>query len=244
MDSGRHTVEVTSLSPKATEKDVYDFFSFSGAIEHVEIVRSGEFVCTAYVTFKDAYSVETAVLLSGASILDQRVCITRWGQYEDEFDIWNWTSWKIENDTSSTPSQGSLSVPSATEAAAMAQDVVKTMLAKGYILGKDALSKAKAFDESLQVSATAAAKVAELSQRIGLTDRVCAGVEAVRSVDEKYHVSGTTKLAVFATGRTAAAAANTVVSSSYFSKGALWMSDALTRAAKVAADMGSPGVNK
>lgn len=39
MNSDGYTVEVTSLSPIATEKDVYDFFAFSGTIEHVEIVR-------------------------------------------------------------------------------------------------------------------------------------------------------------------------------------------------------------
>lgn len=126
----------------------------------------------------------------------------------------------------------------------MAQDVVKTMLSKGYVLGKDALGKAKAFDESHKVSATAAAKVAEFSERIGLTDKICAGVEVVKSVDEKYHIRDTTKSAVSVTGRTAAAAANAVINSSYFSKGALWVSGALNRAAQVAADLGSHGVNK
>lgn len=130
------------------------------------------------------------------------------------------------------------------EAVTVAQDVVKTMLAQGYILGKDALAKAKAFDESHQVSASAAAKVAELSERIGLTDKFCAGVEAVRSVDKNYHISDTTKSIMSATGRSAAAAATTVVNSSYFSKGALWMSDALSRAAKAAADLGNNGVGK
>lgn len=43
MSAGGYTVEVTGLSPKATEKDLHDFFSFSGAIEHVEIVRYANF---------------------------------------------------------------------------------------------------------------------------------------------------------------------------------------------------------
>ncbi|KAG8663200.1 binding partner of ACD11 1 isoform X1 [Manihot esculenta] len=245
MSAGGYTVEVTGLSPKATEKDLHDFFSFSGAIEHVEIVRSGEFACTGYVTFKDAYGQETAVLLSGATIMDQRVCIIRWGQYVDEFDLWNGPSSRVEDDTESTqPPQRSQYVPSAGEAVTAAQEVVKTMLAKGYVLGKDALSKAKAYDESHQVTATAAAKVAELTERIGLADKIFAGMEAVKAVDEKYHVSDVTKSAVSATGRTAAAAAKTVVNSSYFSRGALWMSDALNRAAKVAADLGTRGVQQ
>ncbi|GMY26040.1 binding partner of ACD11 1 [Fagus crenata] len=243
MYPGGFSIEVTGLSPKASEKDVYDFFAFSGAIEHVEIVRSGEFACTAYVTFKDAYSQETACLLSGATILDQRVCITRWGHYEDESDFWNRPSYTHEEETSSTSAQRR-QFPSTGEAVFMAQEVVITMAAKGYDLGKDALSKAKAFDESHQVSAAAAAKFAELSERFGLADKICAGVEAVKSVNERYHVSEMTKSAVSATGRTAASAATTVVNSPYFAKGALWLSDALTRAAKAAADMGSHGVNQ
>ncbi|KAJ7943501.1 Binding partner of ACD11 1 [Quillaja saponaria] len=223
MTPGGYTVEVTGLSPKATEKDVYDFFAFSGAIEHVEIVRSGDDACTAYVTFKDDYSQETACLLSGATIVDERVCITRWGNYVDEFDFWKSPSDRHEEATDPNQSlQSRQFVSSAGEAVTMAQEVVYNMLEKGYILGKDALTRAKAFDESHQVSATATAKVAELSQRIGLTDKISAGVGAVKSVDEKYHFSEMTKLAASATGRTVASAANSVVNSSYFSNGALW----------------------
>lgn len=43
MNQGGFAVEVTGLSPKATEGDVYDFFSFSGSIESVEIVRYRNF---------------------------------------------------------------------------------------------------------------------------------------------------------------------------------------------------------
>lgn len=128
--------------------------------------------------------------------------------------------------------------------------VVQTMLAKGYVLGKDALLQAKIFDESHQVSATAAAKVAELSNRIGLTDSISSSMEVVKSVDEKYHVSDITKsaitvtgtaavMAATVTGKAAVAAGSAVVNSSYFAKGALWVSDMLGRAAKAAADLGT-----
>ncbi|XP_022988849.1 binding partner of ACD11 1-like [Cucurbita pepo subsp. pepo] len=241
MSPGGYTVEVTGLSPKAEEKDVLDFFAFCGPIELVEIIRSGEDACTAYVTFKDAYSQETACLLSGATIVDQRVCITRWGHFDDEFGFWSRPSGYHEEDSTAS-AQRSQFISSAGNAVTMAQEVVKTMLSMGYVLGKDALTKAKTFDESHQVSATAAAKVADLSHRIGLTDMIGAGFEAVKTMDEKYHVLQTTKSAISATGRTAAAAADTVVQSGYFSRGALFVSDALNRAAKVAADLGSRGV--
>ncbi|XP_011011247.1 PREDICTED: uncharacterized protein LOC105115878 [Populus euphratica] len=226
MYPGGYTAEVTSLSPKAEEKDVYEFFSHCGAIEHVEIIRSGEYACTAYVTFKDAYGLQTAILLSGATIVDQRVCITHWGTFVDEFDAWGSSS-KDEGNTSSAGIPFNQFVSTPGEAVTVAQEVVKTMLSKGYILGKDAMVKAKAFDESHQVLATAAAKVSELSNRIGLADKIFAGMETVKCVDEKYHVSEFT-----------ISAANAVVNSPYFAKGALWVSGVLTQAAEAAADLG------
>ncbi|KAF9586920.1 hypothetical protein IFM89_039792 [Coptis chinensis] len=87
--------------------------------------------------------------------------------------------------------------------------LVKTMVSKGYVLSKDALTKAKAFDDSIKFQMIAGAKAYEAS---------------------KYVVS--------VTGKTASEAAIAFYNSSYFSKGALWVSDALTRATKVAADLG------
>ncbi|KAL5724965.1 hypothetical protein ACHQM5_008165 [Ranunculus cassubicifolius] len=235
MNGIGYTAEVLNLSPNASEKDVHDFFSHCGALEHVQIVRSGGHPCSAYVTFRDAYALETAVLLSGATIVDQCVAIIRHGQYEDDFDIWDRPSWKMDNGSGSMHADPFVSSPG--EAVTLAQTVVKTMVVKGYVLSKDAYSKARAFDESYKVSAMAAAKVAELSKRIGLTDRINAGMETVKSVDQQYHVSDATKYVA----RTTSAAATAVVNSSYFAKGALLVSDVLTRAAKVAADLGSNG---
>ncbi|RVW31374.1 Binding partner of ACD11 1 [Vitis vinifera] len=339
MYPGAYTAEVTCLSPKATEKDVYDFFIHCGMIEHLEIIRyfqtfglfsfqldadwhselglgrtfdhfygfigvllhklhsSGECARTAYVTFRDFYALETAVLLSGATIVDQRACISGWGIYADESDPWSNSSWNYERfgfhvydkqarndlrnllqsygalfltfaDNSERTAEFLRSATTPREAVTVAQEVVTTMIAKGYVLGKDALIKAKAFDEAHGVSAAAAAKIAELSKRIGLTDKIYAGVEAVRSVDEKYHVSEFsksaankiyggveaaravedryqllefTKSAAVVTGKTTVAAANAFVNSSYFAKGALWVSGILTRAANAAADLGNKG---
>lgn len=114
------------------------------------------------------------------------------------------------------------------------QDVVHTMISKGYVLGKEALSKAKAFDESHQFSS----KIADLSKKIGLTDKINSGMQAAKCIDETYHVREITRSAATYSSRTAMAAANSVVNSSYFAKGALWVSDVLDRAAKAAADLG------
>ncbi|RCV35672.1 hypothetical protein SEVIR_7G270000v4 [Setaria viridis] len=236
MSETGYTVQVTNLSGRVSESDLHEFFSFSGPIEHIELIRSGEYGATAYVTFKERYALETAVLLSGATIVDQPVCITYWGQPEETFSFWDRPTWEVEEEIEYR------------EALTVAQDVVKTMLARGYVLSKDALAKARAFDESRGYTAAAAAKAAELSKRFGLTDRVnagvgalSAGVGAMRSVDETYGISETTKTVATATGRTAAKVANSIVTSSYFSAGAMMVSDALNRAAKAAADLAAHG---
>ncbi|EXC20607.1 Protein vip1 [Morus notabilis] len=245
MYSGGYTAEVTCLSPNATEKDIYDFFTHCGAVENVEIIRSGEYACTAYVTFRDAYAFETAVLLTGATIVDQHVHISPWGSYMAEYDPWSSSSWNPDDNFSSTVYHTDQFVSSPGEAVT----VVKTMLAKGYVLGKDALIKAKALDESHRVSATAAAKFTELSDRLGLTDTIYSSMETVKSVDERFHVSDITRSAAFVTGtaavtaasvtgRAAMAAGSAVANSSYFAKGALWVSDMLNRAAKAASELG------
>ncbi|GAB2239672.1 hypothetical protein Droror1_Dr00025585 [Drosera rotundifolia] len=63
------TVKVCNVSLSASDKDIKEFFSFSGDIEYNEGSQ------TAYVTFKDTQGAETAVLLSGATIVDQSVII-------------------------------------------------------------------------------------------------------------------------------------------------------------------------
>ncbi|CAA0838089.1 RNA-binding (RRM/RBD/RNP motifs) family protein [Striga hermonthica] len=58
------TVKVSNLSLGASERDVKEFFSFSGDIEYVEMRSDTERSQIAFVTFKDAQGAETAVLLS------------------------------------------------------------------------------------------------------------------------------------------------------------------------------------
>eukprot|EP01018_Ginkgo_biloba_P037743 Gb_35128 [translate_table: standard] len=237
-----HIVQVINLSPNATEKDVWDFFSFSGTVENVELERVGEETQVAFVTFKESYAVETAILLSGATIVDQRVCIVHWGESEESFDFWKRQSWKLEEEgQESEVNRGNQFVSTPGEAVNMAQEVVTSMLSKGYVLGKDALSKAKSFDETHQVTASAAAKVAALSQRMGVTDRISAGAETFRSMDERYHVLEKTKSVLVAAEQTASSAGTAIVNSRYFSAGALWLSGALSKAAKAAADLGNKG---
>ncbi|KAG6412187.1 hypothetical protein SASPL_124857 [Salvia splendens] len=58
------TVQVKQVSDLATEREIHEFFSFSGEIEHIEICREPGQSKTAFVTFKDPKALEIACLLS------------------------------------------------------------------------------------------------------------------------------------------------------------------------------------
>ncbi|CAH2055345.1 unnamed protein product, partial [Thlaspi arvense] len=240
-----YVAEVTNLSPQATEKDVHSFFSHCGIVELVEITGYESDALTAYVTFRDAYALDMALLLSGSTIVDQTVWISMYGVYLHESN--NLT--QEEDSYSVTVTHTDAFAPSPREAVTIAQQVVSTMIAKGYVLSKDAIGKAKALDESQRFSSLVATKLAEMSHYIGLTQNIQSSMEVVRSADDKYHFSDFTKSAVLftgtaavaaatITGKVAAAAATSVVNSRYFANGALWFSDTLGRAAKAAAHMG------
>ena len=142
---------------------------------------------------------------------------------------WNYQASHEEGEGSFIPSFG------VGEAGAM----VKAMLSKGFVLGWDAAAKAKAFDEAHGVTATAAARVADLSEKIGLSGTLSSSMEALRAREDEYHIAETTKAAVSSTGKTAAAIAGAIVNSSYFSSGALLIADALTMAANAAGGLAS-----
>ncbi|KAJ0704324.1 hypothetical protein HanPI659440_Chr14g0561411 [Helianthus annuus] len=86
------------------------------------------------------------------------------------------------------------------EVAQQAEEVVSTMLAKGSVLGKDALQKAKSFDKKPQLTSNASATAVSIDQKMGLTQKLSTGTAAVyekmKEVDERYQVSKATKSVV------------------------------------------------
>ncbi|KAL5568254.1 hypothetical protein UlMin_024829 [Ulmus minor] len=226
------TVKVSNVSLGATEQDIKEFFSFSGEIEHVEIKSENERSQAAYVTFKDPKGAETAVLLSGATIVDQPVTVALDPDY-------NLPAAAASSHLSGTED----TQPAGTDSAfGKAEDVVSSMLAKGFILGKDALEKAKTFDEKHQFTSTATAKVASLDQKIGLSEKISAGTtivnDKVREMDEKFQVSEKTKSAFSAAEQTVSTAGSAIMKNRYVLTGTSWVTGAFSRVTKAAGDVG------
>ncbi|KAK1306633.1 hypothetical protein QJS10_CPA10g01201 [Acorus calamus] len=198
------TVKVSNVSLSASERDIKEFFSFSGDIEYVEMQSADEWSQIAHVTFKDSQGAETALLLS--------------------------------------PKDSNPGGSSTESAVQKAEDVVSGMLAKGFILGKDALNKAKSFDEKHQLTSTATAKVTSLDKKIGLSEKVSMGAAAVNSkvkeVDQKFQVSEKTKSAFAVAEQKVSTAGSAIMKNRYVFSGAAWVTGAFNKVAKAAGEVG------
>lgn len=211
-------------------QDIKEFFSFSGDIEYVEMQSHDERSQTAYVTFKDSQGAETAVLLSGATIVDLSVNITLDPDY------------RIPPAALASSATDSKTPGGADSALKKAEDVVTSMLAKGFILGKDAVNKAKTFDEKHQLSSTASAKVTSFDLRLGLSEKISAGAsvvsDRVREVDQKFQVSEKTKSAFASAEQKVSTAGSAIMKNRYVLTGASWVIGAFNKVAKAAEDVG------
>ncbi|XP_073143388.1 binding partner of ACD11 1 [Henckelia pumila] len=234
------TVQVNRLSDLATEREIHEFFSFSGDIEHVEIRREPGQSKTAFVTFKDARALEIALLLSGATIVDQVVTITAVENYVPQPDIQEVriadNDVSVSQDNTSPGSEGKMSPNNGKVYVTKAQDVVSNMLAKGSAIRQDAVNKAKAFDEKHRLTANASARVISFDRRVGLSEKFTVGIsvvnEKVKSVDQRFQVSDKTTAAIMAAERKLNDTGSAVKSSRYVTAGTTWLNGAFNKVAK------------
>lgn len=133
--------------------------------------------------------------------------------------------------------------PSGSESALRkAEDVVSSMLAKGFVLGKDAVNKAKSLDEKHQITSTASAKVASFDKKIGFTEKVSIGTsivsEKVREVDQKLQVSEKAKSAFAVAEEKVGSAGSAIMKNRYVFTSAAWVTGAFNKVAKAAGEVG------
>ncbi|KAL6911846.1 hypothetical protein ACP4OV_000651 [Aristida adscensionis] len=223
------TVKVHNVSLKASEQDLSEFFSFSGDIVHVEMKGYDDRAQFAYITFRDSQGAERAMLLTGATIADMSVIITPATDYQ--------LPASVLADLESKNAGGMQS------ALNKAEDVVSSMLAKGFVLGMDAVDKAKAFDEKHQLTSTATAKVSSLDRSMGLSHKFNTSTivvnEKMKEMDEKYQVAEKTKHALAAAEQTVSTASSKIMSNRYVLTGAAWVTGAYSKVATTATDVGT-----
>ncbi|KAK3146083.1 hypothetical protein QOZ80_3BG0261420 [Eleusine coracana subsp. coracana] len=244
------TVRVRNISDLATEREVREFFSFSGEIEHVDIrfdgVATGR---TAYVTFKDPKALEIALLLSGATIVDQIVNIT---PAEDYIYIPVTEQQLVANEVTSTSPARTADLEHSAETndsptrgvyVSKAHGVITSVIARGSAMRQDAVNKAKAFDEKHQLRANASARISSFDKRVGLSEKINSGVsvvnEKVKSVDQRLQVSDKTMAALLAAERKLNDTGSAVKTNRYVSAGTNWLNGAFSKVAKAGHVAGS-----
>ncbi|KAA8529798.1 hypothetical protein F0562_034345 [Nyssa sinensis] len=220
------TVKVSNISRAASEMDMKEFFSFSGEIQYVEMQRETENTQLAYVTFMKSQGADTALLLSGATIADLSVSITPVENYQLPPDA---------------PPLNPIKPTAAGSAVKKGEDVVSTMLAKGFVLGKEAFNRAKSFDERHHLTSNASATVASIDRKMGLSEKLSFGTAVVnvkvREMDELFQVSEKTKSAFAVAEQKASTARSAIMSNRYVSTGASWVSSAFGVVAKAAEEV-------
>lgn len=232
------TIKVSNLSLKATERELHEFFSFSGEIEHIDVQSNEDGATkTAFVTFKHPEALDTAVLLSGATIVDQVVNITEVEDYHPNSGGFG--------EKQAVPAGSAAGIGGAVT---RAQDVMSTMLARGYDLGKDTLNKAKTFDERHQLSASATASVSSFDQKIGLSQKFNTGTavvnEHVKAFDEKFQVSEKTRSAFVAAEEKMSNASSALMKNKYILSSAAWVTGAFSKVTKAAGEVGQKTLEK
>ncbi|XP_042473418.1 binding partner of ACD11 1-like [Zingiber officinale] len=197
------TIRVANISYLVKEREIREFFSFSGDIERIEIRGEGGIRRVAFVTFKDSKALEIALLLSGATIVDQIVTITPAEDYVPRID-----EQVKENDVTidipveiyasthdvSANSSGGSSSRNGRVYVTKAQGAVAAVFAKGSAIRQDAINRAKAFDEKHRLMATASEKVVSFDKRVGFTEKLTVGIsvvnEKVKSAEQRLNDTG------------------------------------------------------
>jgi hypothetical protein len=129
-----------------------------------------------------------------------------------------------------------------------AVEVIATMLAKGFVLGKDAVSKAKEFDEKHDLSASAKSSVVNFDKNIGISEKLSAGTavvnQHVKAVDEKFQVSEKTRAALAVAEEKVSTAGSVLMKNRYILTGATWVTGAFSRVQKAAAEVSQKAKEK
>ncbi|KAK8964252.1 hypothetical protein KSP40_PGU011900 [Platanthera guangdongensis] len=236
------TVQVGNVSDLAGDREIREFFSFSGDIEHVEIRCSGAGVPrTAFVTFRESKALEIAVLLSGATIVDQTVTIRPAINYVPKVVE---RVIVIDEQVSSPQSYQPIESHGNRKVYVdKAHDVVTGIFQKGSALRQDALNKAKAFDEKHQLSASASARVISFDRRVGISEKFTLGISAVnekvKSVDQKLHVSDKTMAVITVAEQKLTDTGAAVKTNRYVLAGTSWLNGAFGKVARVGHVAGS-----
>jgi RNA recognition motif-containing protein len=198
-EDNTRAVFVSNISPNATEKTVSDFFSFCGRITKLTLRKeaiSQDGSQEAIVIFETDSAAKTALLLTNALIVDRPITVVPHVPSASDVDAPAAPAAHSETQPENITSR-QFTTPDSERSKT---SVVASMIAAGYVLGSDAATNAREFDEkhmiSLQLKVGAEqvkAKANELDKALHITETAnvikTATLEKAKEVDEKLHIS-------------------------------------------------------
>eukprot|EP00475_Leptophrys_vorax_P017551 TRINITY_DN24189_c0_g1_i1.p1 TRINITY_DN24189_c0_g1~~TRINITY_DN24189_c0_g1_i1.p1 ORF type:complete len:301 (+),score=47.28 TRINITY_DN24189_c0_g1_i1:157-1059(+) len=225
------TIKVSNVSTKAAEPQIIQFFSFSGDVVGVTFSTEPESRFksnrVAYVTFRDARALDTALLLTGTLIEDLPILV------EVNEDPHLGSEGPKDEEVRGGASRSS--------GMRKAETMVASLLASGYILSKDALEKAREYDEKHKLTQKAAIQASAIDQKYSVSKKfqeTSATVgRSLSSVDETYHVSSNAKAIAAAAGSTLSEAGKQMMANRYVASGRDWIAGAFGTVSQVVGDV-------
>jgi len=197
------TVLVTNVSPNADEIAIANFFSFCGTILSLKVTHfpdQPERGSEALIVFETDGAAQTALLLNSAVIIDRPITVVAGGVSESSSPEHSQHSIELRGEQ--VPN-----IPNIPAEQRSKTSVIASMLAKGYILGQDAITKARAVDEENKITMTAGSvvvmakeKIVQIDKDFHISEKVGQIAneisEKAKEVDNQWHISENVSSAV------------------------------------------------
>jgi len=202
------TIKVSNLTKTEglnLNEQLNQFFSYCGQVTNLYVGESDNGTFDCYITFNSHAAISNALMLSGAKVNDSVILVTLSEDQEikqSDYIVMNQENMLPADQRSKT-------------------SMIATLLAQGYKLKDDALTKAREFDSQQGVSSgiqniakDVSGKVEEIDQKFGISTRLIGVTDTItsagREFDQQYNVTGMTKSAITTGGETISNTANQV----------------------------------
>ncbi|KAK6346330.1 hypothetical protein TWF730_010656 [Orbilia blumenaviensis] len=170
MSAENATVNVSNISPKSTEKEIRDFFSFCGKIKEFSSTPSSnepDATLTAAITFEQPSAARTALLLDNTQLSGVPLHVTAPASLSE-------LQHEAEHQTTDTDHPRQEDKPRTA--------IFAEYLAEGYHLGDQILQRGIEFDEKRGISARFRKFLTDLDSKHKVTDKS-------RAMDESYQIT-------------------------------------------------------
>jgi len=184
MTNTENAILVTNLDQNVEKKQLSDFFSFCGRITSLTVRRKDD-DAEAILFFESEAAAKTALLLTNALINDRPIIVQAYTEQKQQEHVEENQQIREDKEQGVEPTVFVSEMPKdditqrpATSNHRSATATLASLVAGGYILGVDALERARRIDQENNISRSVSQGATQLKER-------------ARGLDEQYKVSET-----------------------------------------------------